>query len=440
MAHIDFTQEYLILFDKQYRGSIIQTMKKLILLLLVFTTQSYALGPIDVRLQGYIKTFNLAPQKAPKPRNDKLFILGRNLFMDQRLSGNNNISCMECHHPRVGTGDGIPLSLGEGANGFQFNGYERKQGTARVLARNAPAIMNLHNVPVLFWDGRVMFSEKSKTFSTPVPLRAAVSKVMTSALAAQAIFPMVDHDEMRGLKGSNPIADAKDEYEAWDLIVKKIMAIDGYRKLFEEVFPGQKINIGHFGEALGEFQSHAFFLADTPYDRYISGRIEALNPKQKEGMDVFFGKGKCGECHNGELLTDLSFKNVGVPQIGPGKEKGMDFGRYQWDKNEANRFAFRVPPLRNVAITGPYFHDGSFETLEEVVEHYDDIKASLESFRILKQWTNYVTTIQDHDQRTNHLIYATLPDILPLKLEFTEEEEEALVEFIKTGLTDIRLQ
>ena len=415
-------------------------MKKLIVLFLVLTTQSYALEPIDLKLQGYIKTFNLVPLKAPRPRNDKLFILGRNLFMDQRLSGNDNISCMECHHPRLGTGDGIPLSLGEGARGFQINGRERMQGTGRVLARNAPAVMNLHNVPVLFWDGRVMYSEQSKTFKTPVPLRHAVSKVMTSALAAQAIFPMVDHDEMRGLKGTNPIANAKDEYEAWDLIVKKIMAVEGYRKLFEEVFPGQKINIGHFGEALAEFQSQAFFLADTPYDRYISGRVEALNQKQKKGMDVFFGKGKCGECHKGEHLSGLGFKNVGVPQIGPGKEKGMDFGRYQWDKNPANRFAFRVPPLRNVALTAPYFHDGSFETLEEVVEHYDDIKVSLESYRIFKQWTNYVTPIKDHDHRTNNYIYASLADNLPLKLEFTGEEEEALVEFMRTGLTDIKLQ
>ena len=157
-------------------------------------------------------------------------------------------------------------------------------------------------------------------------------------------------------------------------------------------------------------------------------------------MDVFFGKGKCGECHKGEHLSGLGFKNVGVPQIGPGKEKGMDFGRYQWDKNPANRFAFRVPPLRNVALTAPYFHDGSFETLEEVVEHYDDIKVSLESYRIFKQWTNYVTPIKDHDHRTNNYIYASLADNLPLKLEFTGEEEEALVEFMRTGLTDIKLQ
>lgn len=415
-------------------------MKKIILLFLLFATQIYALDPIDHKLQGYIQTFNLVPLKAPRARNDKLFILGRNLFMDQRLAGNNNISCMECHHPRIGTGDGIPLSLGEGAHGFQINHRQRMQGTGRVLARNAPSILNLHHVPVLFWDGRVMYSEDTKKFITPVPLRPVVKKVMTSALAAQAIFPMVDHDEMRGQKGSNPIADAKDEYEAWELIVKKIMEIDGYKKLFQEVFPGQTINIGHLGEALAEFQSQAFYLADTPYDRYIKGEVEALGTKQKIGMDVFFGKGKCGECHNGEHLSDLSFKNVAVPQIGPGKENGMDFGRYQWDKNESNRFAFRVPPLRNVALTAPYFHDGAFETLEEVVEHYDDIKASLENFQIVKEWSNYLRPIQDHDHRTNVFIYRSLAENLPLKLDFTEEEEEALVEFLKTGLTDIRLQ
>lgn len=415
-------------------------MKTFIVLLLILSTNSYAISSIDDRLQDYIEEFNLVSLTPPKARKSKLFNLGRNLFMDRRLSGNNNISCMECHHPRLGTADALPLGLGEGASGFQFGNRQRLQGTGKVLARNTPALFNLHNVNVMFWDGRVEYFPETQSFFTPVPLNKEISRTLKSALAAQAIFPMVDHAEMRGQPGSNPIADAKDEHEAWEMIVEKILKIPGYQEAFAEVYPGEKINIGHFGEALAEFQGQAFFLADTPYDRYLRGNIEALTPKQKLGMDVFFNKGKCGDCHHGEHLSALDYDGVGAPQIGPGKDKGNDYGRYQWDGDEGSRFAFRVPPLRNVALTAPYFHDGSMVSLEEVVEHYDDIKASLEGFRIIQQWSNYLRPLKDHDHTLNSAIFRNLPEDLPLKLDFTEEEEEALVEFLRDGLTDVRLQ
>lgn len=414
-------------------------MKKFILILSL-STQSFASTPIDERLKDYIQEFNLTAATTPAPRRNKLFVIGRNLFHERRLSGNNNIACMDCHHPRVGTADGLPLGLGEGATGLQIGARNRVQGTGKVLARNTPALFNLHNVNVMFWDGRVEYFPETKTFFTPAPLAPEVAATLKSALAAQAIFPMVDHAEMRGQKGSNQIADANNEQEAWNLIVEKIMNLPGYKEAFAEVYPGEKINIGHFGEALAEFQSHAFFLSDTPYDRYLKGEIEALTPKQKMGMDVFFNKGKCGDCHHSEHLSALDYDGVGSPQIGPGKENGMDYGRYQWDGDEGSRFAFRVPPLRNVALTAPYFHDGSMATLEQVVEHYDDIKASLESFKIVQQLQNYLKPLKDHDHSLNEALYANLPEDLPLKLEFTEEEEKALVEFLRTGLTDLRLQ
>lgn len=398
---------------------------------------------IDQKLSGYIQEFNLTPLRAPKSMNQKLFKIGRSLFHERALSGNKNIRCEDCHHPRVGTHDGIPLSVGEGSFGLEHGLSNRVQGTGKVLARNAPALFNLHNVNVMFWDGRVEFFPETKSFFTPVPLRNDVAKTLKSALAAQAIFPIVDHDEMRGQKGTNEIADAKDEYEAWDLVVERVMKLPGYKEAFSEVYPGEKINIGHFGEALAEFQSQAFFFADTPYDRYIQGDLEALTPKQKQGMEIFFNKGKCGDCHNGEHLSALDYDGVGAPQIGPGKQDGDDLGRYQWDGDEGSKYAFRVSPLRNVAVTAPYFHDGSLLTLAEVVEHYDDIKASLENYRvadkIINQLKNYLDPLKDHDQSTNDIRYANLPEDLPLKLHFTEEEEEALVEFMEIGLTDDRL-
>lgn len=409
-------------------------------LLLLLSIPAMAQTSLDENLSSYIKEFNLTPQSAPSPRKDHLWRLGRALFHDRALSGNNNIACLDCHHPQVLTHDALPLSLGEGAVGLQVNGGSRVQGTGKVLARNTPALFNLHNVHVMFWDGRVEMNLETGLLSTPVPLRPDIQATLKSALAAQAIFPLVDHDEMRGQKGSNPIADAKDEHEAWDLITEKITSIPAYADLFEKAYPGEKINIGHIGEALAEFQAQNFFFADTPYDRYLKGDIEALTPKQKIGMDVFFNKGKCGDCHHSEHLSALDYDGVGSPQIGPGKQNGDDFGRYQWDGDEGSKYAFRVPPLRNVALTAPYFHNGSISSLEAMVEHYDDIKGSLESYKIIDQLMNYLEPLKDHDHSTNELRYANLPEDLPLKLHFTEEEEDALVEFLRYGLTDLRLQ
>jgi cytochrome c peroxidase len=412
----------------------------MLLALITFTAHAQTQVTIDQQLQGYISEFNLTPLRAPSPINKKLFVLGRELFFEKALSGNNNISCAECHHPRVMTHDALPLGLGEGAKGLEVGQMKRMQLTGKVLARNTPALFNLHNVHTLFWDGRVEFDPEAGTFTTPVKLPEYISTVLSSALAAQAIFPLVNHEEMRGQRGSNAIADAKDEVSAWALLVKKILALPKYQELFKASFPNTTINIGHLGEALAHFQSQAFFFSDTPYDRYLQGDQSALTLKQKQGMEIFFNKGRCGDCHQGEHLSALDFDSVGVPQIGPGVTDRDDLGRYQWDQDPESRYAFRVPPLRNVAMTAPYMHNGVFQTLAQVVEHYDDIASSLMSYQLMQTLINYLRPLEQHDSSTNELRLSLLPADLALKIGFTEEEEEALVEFLQVGLTDVRLR
>ena len=415
-----------------------------LLLVLFISFSVFAQDNIDAKLETYIKNFQLTNLKTPSPMRKKLFQIGNSLFFDKEISGNRNIRCIDCHHPRLNTHEGIPLSLGEGASGFEFGSGNRKQGTGKILARNTPALFNLHDVPIMFWDGRVMLNPRTNRLTTPVSLRPDVANTIKSALAAQAIFPMVDHDEMRGQKGSNPIADAKDEYEAWAIIVERVMSIKSYREAFAEVYPGETINIGHLGEALAEFQGQAFFFADTPFDRYLKGNKAALTPLQKQGMDVFFNKAECGLCHGGEHLSIMDFHNVGVPQIGPGKQNGDDFGRYQWQPKQEFKYAFRVTPLRNVALTAPYFHNGAYQTLEEVVDHYNDIPHSLETYRvaerIVNQLKNYTTPLQDHNRNTNSERVENISFMILLRLNLTVEEKKALVEFLKVGLTDYRLQ
>ena len=125
-----------------------------ILLGVCFVLSSFAAEEIDQKLGHYIKIYKLVPQTKPAPVvNRPLILLGRDLFHEVRLSGNNNISCRDCHHPMIMTHEGIPLSLGEGSKGIQARGNLRMQGTARIQPRNSPALLNLHNVNKMFWDG-----------------------------------------------------------------------------------------------------------------------------------------------------------------------------------------------------------------------------------------------------------------------------------------------
>ena len=393
---------------------------------------------IDARLRGYITKFNLKPLDPLPARNKDLFDLGHELFETRLISGNNNISCRDCHHPAAMTMDGLPLGLGEGAEGINTATTRRTQKSGRILARNTPALFNLNGIETMFWDGRVSYNKETKTFSTPVPLKPEVAAAMTSAVAAQAIFPMVDHQEMLGQPGSNPLANARNEYEAWDMIVRKVLADPEFRAMFAKVFPNQKINIGHFGEAIAEFQRHAFAFNQTPYDDYLRGDNNALTEIQKIGMDVFFNKGKCGECHNGAQLSNFEFHNIGVAQIGPGKKNGDDLGRAEVTGKNEDMYAFRVPGLRNAGVTAPYMHDGAFKTIGQVVEHYDEIVASLTEYSLVNNWKNYVESITDHNHDNDVTRIEHLSTKLTPHLRFEEEEEKALSEFVGTALTDKR--
>ncbi|HXH75967.1 MAG TPA: cytochrome c peroxidase [Bacteriovoracaceae bacterium] len=418
-------------------------MKNLILLfatlsLITFTQNLKARTELDERLEGYIKSFNLKPLAEPAPVNMKLFRLGREFFFEKRISGNKNISCAECHHPMAMTHDGLPLGLGEGSQGIEISPGGRQQKTGKLLARNSTALLNLHNVPSMFWDGRVHLDSVTGKFTTPTPLPTEFVSVLGSALAAQALFPMVNHEEMRGAKGSNEIADAADDKAAWAAIFARIMNIPEYVSKLKEVFPGEELNLAHVAHAIAHFETQAFSAGDTAYDSFLKGERGALTEIQKIGMDVFFGKGKCGECHKGEHLSDFSFHNVGIPQIGPGKINGDDFGRYEWDSTPENLYAFKVPGLRNASVTAPYMHNGAFKTLAQVIEHYDDIEGSLKDFIFVNNYRSYIEKISGPLHETDDAKLASLSTKLTKKLLFEESEEKALAEFIRGGLTEKR--
>lgn len=332
-----------------------------------------------------------------------LFELGRNLFFDPILSGNRNISCGTCHDPARGTSDGVALSIGEGGTGF---GPDRRtaDGVTERIPRNAQALWNIgaRDYRSMFHDGRVE-PDPFATFQSGFwsPAREHLPAGLDSLLAAQAMFPVLSASEMAGQKGENPVATAVAEdrvTDAWDLLAARLAENPQYRALFEVAFPGEdRITLVQAANALAAFQTQAFRSDDSPFDRYAAGDQMSLMEPARAGLDLFYSKAGCADCHSGSLLTDHEFHAIAVPQIGPGKGHGADAshwsasgfkarledeGRYRVTFEADDIFAFRTPSLRNVALTGPWGHDGAFDDLEAMVRHHLDTVTSLEEFAL----------------------------------------------------------
>ncbi len=257
------------------------------------------------------------PPAPPVPSNNLMtkdkIALGKKLFFDPRLSVNGSISCAFCHVPMAGYADPKPVSLGVGG----------KRG-----GRNAPPVLNAAYFPLQFWDGRA------------------------GSLEEQALGPL-----------TNPVEMANPNYRS---IVLRLRRIREYRIWFLRVY-GSPVNIDHVAQALSAFE-RTLVTPDSPYDRYLMGDKNALTASQKRGLALFRGKARCVICHNGALLSDFGYHNLGVPQTGPLR---IDVGRYAVTHDVSDKGKFRTPTLRNVALTAPYMHDGSLRTLQDVVEFYD---------------------------------------------------------------------
>jgi cytochrome c peroxidase len=228
------------------------------------------------------------------------------LFFDPRLSGNNDMSCATCHEPKKGFGDGLPRAKGH-------------QG--KKLGRNAPSLLNVGFYSSYFWDGR----EKS--------------------LEVQALLPITAADEMH-----QDLAELE----------KELAAVPGYVERFQQVFDAPPTR-EHIAQALAAFE-RTLVSGPSPLDKYLQGDKKALSPQAVEGFRLFTGEAGCIRCHNGAALSDGKAHRLGV---GFG-DKGLGGVTGEEEEN----YKFRTPGLRNVAQTGPYMHDGSLKTLDEVVAFY----------------------------------------------------------------------
>ena len=311
--------------------------------------------------------------------------IGQLLFYDPILSGNRNISCGTCHHHDHAGSDGLSLGIGEGGQGL---GPERRPGQGadqirKRVPRNAPALWNLGHtsVRVLFHDGRLEVSDQfGNGFDSPA--EEWLPQGLESILAAQALFPLTAQFEMAGNVGENDVTGAvHDRIDlGWPVLAKRVRTIPAYGDMFVAAFnhiqnPAD-VTIVEIGNALGAFIASEWISVDSPWDDWLK-QGTPLPPAAERGRQLFFGEAGCSGCHNGPLFTDQGFHALGLPAFGPGRTRlfdpiPRDVGRMGETDLLEDAYRFRTPSLRNVALTGPYGHNGAYRTLEGMIRHHLD--------------------------------------------------------------------
>lgn len=337
-----------------------------------------------------------ARAEVPAPVTDADFVsvpeaesrLGQLLFYDPILSGNRNISCATCHHPRFATSDGLSLGLGEGGTGL---GPDRRADPSNLpeqrIPRNAPALFNLgaREFTVLFHDGRIE-ADPTRPSGFRTPLEEEMVAGFASVLSAQTMFPVLSADEMAGHYQENDVSTAVREGlitgpgGAWDILSKRVAAIPAYGEMFAAAYPeiaaGREIAFTDISNAIAGFIAVEWRSDGSAFDEMLRGGAP-LPDDAAEGMALFYGDAGCSGCHAGPFQTDHGFHAMGEPQLGPGKAErferhSRDTGRMRVTNRAEDAFAFRTPSLRNVTATGPWGHAGAWSDLSAFLAHHAD--------------------------------------------------------------------
>lgn len=261
----------------------------------------------------------LEPMSFPdnNPWSEAKAKLGKKLFFDKKLSGDNSKSCSSCHQPKFGWTDGKRKSIG----------HQNKE-----LDRNSPSIINSGYMKSQFWDGRA------------------------KSLEEQALAPIQSPVELN---------------QDLDSLMEEIKKDSEYIDLFGKAFGPSSVNPENLAKAIATFE-RTIVSSKSSYDRYWQGDKDALRPEAKRGMKLFFGKAKCSICHNGPLFTDHQYHNIGLIDESGDSAKG----RNKVTNEKFHLGAFKTPGLRDVGLTGPYMHNGSLKSLLDVIEFYNQGGAS----------------------------------------------------------------
>ncbi len=329
---------------------------------------------------------------------DPLAQLGMKLFFSKALSGDKDTACVSCHHPLLGGGDGLSLSIGVGANDPDRLGPERTHPNGPRVPRNAPTTFNIGMWDqVLFHDGRVESLGKTpgrngddgQGIRTPDSWYGEVDLQAGSNLAAaQSRFPIITQFEMRGFRfESQQAGRAVRSHLSARLgdfgVGRGELATNTWLEEFRLAFDSQQkaeelITESNIATAVGVYERSQVFV-DTPWKAYVQGDDNALSPSAKQGALLFLrtieeGGANCAICHRGDFFTDEQFHVLAIPQIGSGTGDGQhqdsDFGRYRVTYRTEDQYSFRTPTLLNVEVTYPYGHDGAYLTLEGIVRNH----------------------------------------------------------------------
>jgi cytochrome c peroxidase len=308
-----------------------------------FNATPVEFGQDDIVTVGDIRTLEIrqrviASLPESKPTLSRATVeLGRLLFWDPVLSGDQDVACATCHLPEHAYTDNQARAIGVSGSG---RGADRLVGGMDQVKRNSQSVLNTHwnginelgvfdpSTAPMFWDNR------------------------TVSLQAQALEPLKSREEMRG--------DAFTENEILTEIEARLNTISEYRELFSSVFGTQQITITEVAEALATFQS-SLVANNTPFDRWMRGVADAMTEREISGMQEFVIAG-CADCHSGPLFSDFQTRILGV-------EEGA--GLPAPDDGDGS-FAFRTPSLRQLNFTAPYFHAGQFATLGAAIDFYDE--------------------------------------------------------------------
>lgn len=373
--------------------------------------------------------------KVTMPENEAQVVLGQALFFDKLLSGNQDISCATCHHPDLASADERALSVGVGGHGL---GDDRVLGEGKALIpRNAPEIFNrgAEQWVTMFWDGRVAVDLYTETDGLETPAGDLLPTGLDSPLAGQALFPPTSRHEMRGeVEDANGLSETEDLQEIWVGINARVLDVEGYQKMYAEAYPDvplEKIGIQHVANAIAAFEIEAFTTLDSPFQIYLQGNDGALTAEQKSGALLFYGKANCASCHSGSLMTDQAYHNIGIPVFGPGKEGGLDVGRYLVTEEAADMFAFRTPPLTNITLTGPYMHNGAYETLEDAVRHHLNPVDSLMQYDPM-QLEPVTRATYEMSFKSKKMVLETLDEAVTEPVVLTDKEFKELMAFLES--------
>lgn len=264
---------------------------------------------LQARAAAIFQPLPTDPPAGANELTDARVDLGRMLYYDTRLSKNHDVSCNTCHQLDKWGVDGTPTSTGH---------------KAQVGGRNSPTVYNASLHVAQFWDGRAKDVEE------------------------QAGGPMLNPIEMAMPDGGT--------------VTKTLQSIPGYAPLFQAAFPGVESPVSYENAAIAIGAFERKLLTPAPFDAFLSGKLDALNKEQQDGLAAFMDAG-CTTCHSGVTVGGQAYFKMGLVQ----PYETTDMGRFDVTKDEADKMVFKVPSLRNIEKTAPYLHDGKIASLDEAI-------------------------------------------------------------------------